>query len=260
MAYTKIVIKIGTTTLAKDGRIDTDYIRKISEEISSLVKSGKQIVVVTSGAIGFGAMQLNYTQQRDVVMRQTLAAVGQRVLMNEYAQAFSRQGMEVAQILLTYDIFSNRRTYLNLRNCINNLLKMGIVPIINENDVVSIDEIGTRFGDNDLLSSMVATKLGADLLIMMTDIDGLYTTNPKTDDEARKISIIETITPEIEDAAGKSESRFSVGGMKSKIRPAEMAMKSGCSVAIVHGREKMVITRILNGENPGTLFVGKGKV
>jgi glutamate 5-kinase len=180
--------------------------------------------------------------------------------MNEYAKAFRKYDIEVAQILLTADVLNVRKTYLNLRHCLDNLLRMRIVPVINENDAVSIAEIDTSFGDNDVLSALVASKLNADLLIVLTDIDGLYTDNPKKGKKAEKIRIVEQVTPQIMRYAGKAGSAFSVGGMTSKVKAAKLATEAGCEVVIAQGREKDVISRIIKGEQLGTRFLAKGKV
>ncbi|MCK5283316.1 MAG: glutamate 5-kinase [Nanoarchaeota archaeon] len=257
----RIVVKVGTNVLTKKNAIDSDYIKKIANEISKLVDKGIKVILVSSGAIGFGSMKLKLKQKpRDIKLRQALAAIGQRILMNEYAKAFDKYNVEVAQILLTYDVISERKTFLNLRNCVENLLKMNIVPIINENDVISIDEIGTRFGDNDRLSAMVASKIDADLLILLSDIDGLYTDNPKKNKNAKKLKIVKKITPDIEKFAGKSGSIFAVGGMKSKIDAAKITMRAGCSMVIAPGRKHNIISDIIDGKEIGTLFLAERRI
>lgn len=256
----KIVIKIGTNALTKNNKIDANYIKDIAKQVFNLLKQGKKCIIVSSGAIGFGSMELNLGKSQDIKVRQALAGVGQGILMNEYAKAFSKYKINVAQVLLTYDVLSERKTFLNLRNSINKMFELNIVPIINENDVISIDEIGTKFGDNDRLSAMVASKIDADLLILLTDIDGFYTDNPKKNKNAKKLSIIEKITPEIEKFAGKSGSAFAVGGMHSKVKAAKIATKAGCSMIIAYGREKNLIPRLINGENIGTLFISGKKI
>ena len=257
----RIVVKIGTNVLTKKNGIDSAYIKEIAKQVSSLVKSGKKVIIVSSGAIGFGSMQLGLKKKsRDIKVKQALAAIGQRILMNEYACAFQKYSIEVAQVLLTYDVISERKTFLNLKKSIEELFKMGVVPIINENDVVSIDEIGTRFGDNDRLSAMVASKIDADLLILLSDIDGLYTGNPKKNKDAKKLKIVEKITPQIEKFAGKSGSLFAVGGMSSKIKAAKIAMDAGCSMIIADGKTKSVVSSIVSGKEIGTLFIAKGRI
>lgn len=257
----RIVVKIGTNVLTKKNRIDSDYIMNIAKQVSSLVKKGKKVILVSSGAIGFGSMQMGMKKKsRDIKVNQALAAIGQRILMNEYAKAFSKYSIEVAQILLTYDVISERKTYLNLKNSVEELLKMNVVPIINENDVVSIDEIGTRFGDNDRLSALVASKIDANLLVLLSDIAGLYTDNPKKNKNAKKVEVVTKITSEIEKFAGKSGSLFAVGGMSAKINAAKIAIDAGCSMIITDGRVNNVISKIISGEEIGTLFLAKGKI
>lgn len=257
----KIVIKLGTNVLTKNNEMDSDYISDIVSQVSSLIKEGHKVVIVTSGAIGFGSMHMGLKQKsRDIKMKQALAAVGQSILMEEYAKHFTKYKLKIAQLLLTYDVFTERTSNLNLRNCLDTLLKLGVIPIINENDVTSIDEIGTKFGDNDKLSAMVASKLEADLLILMTDIDGFYDKNPKRYKEAKKIGVVHKITASMESAAEGAGSSFSVGGMKSKILACKIATSSGCDVYIVDGRVSKIILKIMQGSNPGTLFKGLKKL
>ena len=173
----KVVIKIGTNVLTRPGavQIDAAYITRIAAQIADLRKTGRRVVVITSGAIGMGAGQLALASRiKDIKMRQACAAIGQPLLMAAYRKAFARYGLTVAQVLLTAQVLNNRRTYLNLRNSIEKLLELGAVPVLNENDSVSTDEIGSAFGDNDALSALVASKIDADLLIMLSDIDGVY--------------------------------------------------------------------------------------
>ena len=177
----RIVIKIGTNLLAeKLCGLRADFISKIAKEIAELKKKGNEVLIVTSGAIGAGCTELGVKKSREVEVRQALAAVGQSYVMRAYADAFSKFKLKVAQILLTYDDFSNRKRYLNLKKAIDKLLELKVIPIINENDPISVDEIGATFGDNDKLSALVASKVNAELLILLTDIDGFYDKNPKT--------------------------------------------------------------------------------
>jgi glutamate 5-kinase len=192
-------------------------------------------------------------------MRQALAAIGQSTVMRRYHDAFSRYNIKVAQLLLTYEDFSNRKRYLNLRKALNKLMDIGVIPVINENDPISVDEIGATFGDNDKLSALVASKINADLLVMLSDIEGLYDKNPKTNKDARLIRTVTKITPDIERAAGKSGSAFSIGGMVTKIRSAKIAMDSGCNMIICNGNHKNAIQNAMEGKE-GTLFVAAGKL
>lgn len=259
----KAVVKIGTNTLTKKGtiEIDTAYIRRIAGEIAELRKRGIQVVIITSGAIGMGAGQLEQTEKvKDTKMRQACAAIGQPLLMAEYKKAFGRYGVSVAQVLLTADVLNNRKTYLNLRNSIETLLKLGVVPVLNENDSVSTEEIGSAFGDNDKLSALVASKIDADVLIMLSDIDALYDKDPRKNKDAKPITIVYEVTNELMKSAGAKGSEFAVGGMKSKIEAAKIASNAGCRIVLANGRLKNVIGRIMAGETVGTVFMPKRKL
>jgi glutamate 5-kinase len=257
----RVVIKIGTNTLAKDGGIDTAYFTGLATQIRALLDGGRQVVVVTSGAIGMGAGQLGLVEKpREMKLRQACAAIGQPLLMQEYRKAFLQDGIQVAQVLLTAEVLSNRKTYLNLRNAIETLLHLGVVPILNENDSISTAEIGTAFGDNDRLSALVASKIDADLLIMLTDIDALYDKDPQKHPEARPIPVVFEITEEIVRTAGGRGSLHSTGGMKTKIEAARIAAHAGCRIVLAHGREKDVLTRIMAGEPLGTVFMPRRKL
>jgi len=257
----RVVIKIGTNTLAKDGGIDTAYFAGVADQVKALTASGRQVVIVTSGAIGMGAGQLGLTEKpREMKMRQACAAIGQPLLMREYRKAFEQQGVEVAQVLLTAEVLTNRKTYLNLRNAIETLLDLGVIPVLNENDSVSTAEIGTAFGDNDKLSALVASKIDADLLIMLTDIDALYDKNPQKHADAKPIPVVFEITEEILRNAGGSGSVHSTGGMRTKIEAAKIAANAGCRIVLANGREDRVISRIMAGEPLGTIFMPKRKL
>ena len=257
----RVVIKIGTNTLAKDGGIDTAYFSGVAAQVKVLVEAGRQVVIVTSGAIGMGAGQLGLTGRvKDMRMRQACAAIGQPLLMQEYREAFLHNGVQVAQVLVTAEVLSNRKTYLNLRRAIETLLDLGVVPILNENDSVSTAEIGTAFGDNDRLSALVASKIDADLLIMLTDIDALYDKNPNEHPDAKPIPVVFEITDEIVRGAGGKGSIHSTGGMKTKIEAARIAANAGCRIVLANGRTSHVITRIMAGEPVGTIFMPRRKL
>ena len=256
----RIVIKIGTNLLTeKLCGLKTEMIRNIAEQIAELKKKGNEILIVTSGAIGAGCTELNIKKSRELETRQALAAVGQSAVMGAYRDSFAKYNIQVAQILLTYDDFSNRKRYLNLRKAIEKLLSLDVIPIINENDPISVDEIGATFGDNDELSALVASKVNADLLIMLSDIDGLYDKNPKTNKDAKLIKRVDNITKEIEKAAGKSGSIFSIGGMITKIKAAKIAIDSGCNIVICNGKKESVLEKAISGEE-GTLFVSSKRL
>jgi glutamate 5-kinase len=265
----RVVIKIGTNILSKDDSIDAGYVGLMAGQVNSLLKMGKQVVIITSGAIGMGAGQLKLeSKPSEVRMRQACAAIGQPMLMAEYRKAFEQFGVTVAQVLLTAEVLNNRKTYLNLQNSIETLLKLGVVPVLNENDSISTDEIGgapstslrTSFGDNDRLSALVASKIDADLLIILTDIDALYDKDPKRYSEAKPIDTVFEITEEILKSAGGKGSKFSAGGMKTKIEAAKIASNAGCRIVLANGRMENVIERIIAGETIGTLFLPKRKL
>jgi len=218
-------------------------------------------VLVSSGAIGMGVGQLGGEgRPRDTKMRQACAAIGQPLLMQEYRKAFGRYGLQVAQVLVTAEVLNNRRTYLNLRNAIETLLKLGVLPVINENDSVSTEEIGTTFGDNDKLSALVASKIDADLLIMLSDIDALYDKDPRRFKDARPIDVVYEISEQIIRSAGGKGSRYATGGMKSKLEAARIASDAGCRMVLADGRARDVVGRIMAGADVGTLFMPRRKL
>lgn len=257
----RIVVKIGTSTLTKDNKIDTAYVRSIARQIVSLQRHGKQVVVISSGAIGMGAGQLELKGPvSNTKMRQACAAIGQPLLMQEYKKAFSRYDVTVAQVLVTAEVLNNRKTYLNLRNSVEMLLRLGVVPVLNENDSVSTDEIQSAFGDNDKLSALVASKIDADLLIMLSDVDALYDKDPRRSKNAKPIKTVYEITDDIVRSAGKRGSKHATGGMKTKIEAAKIASYAGCKIVLTNGRENNIISRIVAGEDVGTVFMPKRKL
>ena len=256
----RIVVKIGTNILTKNAGVDAAYVRRIAAQINSLLKTGRQVVIISSGAIGMGLGQLDTEKARDIKMRQACAAIGQPLLMAEWRKSFLRYGVTVAQVLLTAEVLNNRKTYLNLRNSIETLLKLSVVPVLNENDSVSTDEIGSAFGDNDKLSALVASKIDADLLIMLSDIDALYDKNPRKFADARPIPAVFEITDDIMRTAGGKGSKHGTGGMKTKIEAAKIASNAGCRIVLANGRLKNVIGRIIAGEEIGTVFLPKRKL
>ncbi|MCF7957135.1 MAG: glutamate 5-kinase [Phycisphaerae bacterium] len=257
----RIVIKVGTNVLSKDGMVDTVLLGDIARQISSLVQQGRQVILVTSGAIGMGAGALGIGHKvTSVKQRQALAAVGQGILMHAYQMAFKQYDQQAGQVLLTDMILSHRKYYVNLKNAVETMLAMKIVPIVNENDCVSIEEIGLAFGDNDRLSVLVASKIDAELLIMLTDVAGLFEENPRKNMSARLVDVVYGITDEIEAMAGKAGSHLGTGGMKSKIAAIRLAADAGCRVVLADGRQKDVILAITNGEKIGTLFMPKRRL
>ncbi len=255
----RIVVKIGTSSLTKeDGSFNRDLTENIADQVAKLMKLGKTVIIVSSGAIGIGVEELKMpSRPREIPLRQAAAAVGQNILMQEWMAAFKRYDLKVAQLLLTYEAFSNRMTYLNLRNSISALLDAGVVPIINENDPICVHEIEATFGDNDKLSAMVASKVEAELLILLSDINGLYDRNPKKNHDARLISVIENITPEIESYGGSPTNMKGVGGMRTKIEAAKITSLAGCHMVIANSAVDDVVVKIMDGENIGTLFLAR---
>jgi glutamate 5-kinase len=266
----RIVVKIGTNTIMRAGAsrvsdnggaagepggVDTEYLHDTAAQIAELVNTGKQIIVVTSGAIGMGALELGIPRRvTEVRMRQACAAVGQIALMGEWRRAFAAFGLVPAQILVTRESWDDRTAYLNLRSSVEALLEAKVVPVFNENDVVSTAEIGNAFGDNDQLSALIASKADAELLILLSDVDGVYDADPRGNPEARPIPYVAELTDEIAAGAGGRGSEFSTGGMATKLKAVSIARDAGCKVVIAHGREPRVISRILSGEMIGTLF------
>lgn len=255
----KIVIKIGTSSLSnEDGSFNRNLTEDIASQVAHLRKIGITVIIVSSGAIGIGVIELKMpSHPREIPLRQAAAAVGQNILMQEWMTAFNKHDLKVAQILLTYEAFSNRMTYLNLRNSISALLDADVVPIINENDPICVHEIEATFGDNDKLSAMVASKVEAELLILLSDIDGLYNKNPKKNEDARLIGIVEKITPEIESYGGSPTSPKGVGGMRTKIDAAKITSIAGCHMVIANSAIDEVVIKVINGENIGTLFLAR---
>ncbi|MCE1208061.1 MAG: glutamate 5-kinase, partial [Spirochaetia bacterium] len=241
------------------GRVDSAYIHQVAEQFSQLVAAGKQLILVTSGAIGMGARELGITKRlTEVRMRQACAAIGQPILMEEYRKAFGVYGLTAAQLLVTRDAWDDRASYLNLQATIETLLADRVVPVFNENDTLSTAEIGNAFGDNDRLSAYVASKIGADLLIILSDVDYLYDADPRTNPRAKPVPYVRKLTGEQRSFAGDRGSEFSTGGMKTKLAAVEIARDAGCRVVIAHGREQRVIARLLAGEAIGTLFDAEG--
>jgi len=257
-----VVIKIGTNSLSKkNGKLDKKSIENFANSISKLQKNGKKVIIVSSGAIGAGLSVLNLSQKpRNIELKQACAALGQNMMISSWSKAFDKYKIKIAQVLLTYDVFSNRKLYLNLKNTIGKLLALGIIPIINENDAIAIDEIGTAFGDNDRLSSMVAAKIQADLLVMITDVDGVFSKNPKTNKDAQLIKKIYDINGDIKRACGGKGSACSTGGMQSKINAAKLAIEAGVATFIINGKDHRNIEKLFSFKSIGTMFVPKEKI
>ena len=252
----KIIIKVGTATLSSDKpekAINIEIIEKLSEIISRLKESGHKVILVTSGAVALGAKELNQRLKlKTVHEKQTAASIGQVKLMETYERFFSKYKIIIAQILLTRDGFEQKRVYKNTEKTLCSLLNVGVIPIINENDAVASEEI--RFGDNDILSALVSKLIRADRLIILTDEDGLYDSNPKINKNAKLISVVKKITPEIHKMASGKGSEFSMGGMKSKLQAAKFATSHGIKTHIMFGKKPENILNILKNNNIGTTF------
>ncbi|MEW6001472.1 MAG: glutamate 5-kinase [Nitrospirota bacterium] len=249
-----LVIKIGSNILAdeKEG-LNTKRISSLAQEIAELHNSGNNVVVVSSGAIAAGMRKLCLKERpRDIKLKQAAAAVGQSALMWAYERSFEDYGKKVAQVLLTKDDFSDRRRYINSKNTLTTLLSYDVIPIINENDTVATDEI--KFGDNDHLASLVAGLIEAERLIILSDVDGLYTKDPKRYPDARIIEYVSEITPEFEENAKGAGSIVGTGGMYSKLLAAKRAMKQGITVHIINGRKEGFLRSLMRGKRVGTIF------
>ena len=256
--YRRIVVKAGTSLLTKgSGKLDIDIMATIVSQISSLQSDGYQMVMVTSGAVAAGREVLKGIEKRGgVPERQVFAAVGQGRLMNIYDGQFSKNGTISAQALLSRSDVNDRLRYLNVRNTIIGLIERGVVPIINENDVVAVDELTSEvFGDNDNLSALVANLIDADLLIILGTVKGMYTKDPTIHPDAEIVSVVERIDESLEEFAGPSSDSMGRGGMVTKIEAAKLATSSGVDVVIASGMEANPITRLALGERLGTVFL-----
>jgi len=257
MSYHRIVAKFGTSLLTSGAdHLDLQVMSSLVEQIARLHVQGKEIVIISSGAIASGRQRLKKVPERkNTPFRQVLASVGQSHLMYTYEQLFSQYDITVAQALLTKEDISDRSGYLNARNTLLALMELGIICIVNENDIVAIDEIeGLKFGDNDNLSAMVANLVDADLLAVLTNIGGLYTADPHYNSQAQLIRRVDKIDAEIERMCSDTASHQGIGGMATKIEAARLATSSGVNVIIADGREPDILVRIIQGEDIGTFF------
>ena len=259
----RVVIKLGSNLFFNEGGvIALGRIFSFIEDIAASRLSGKQVIVVSSGAVALGADALKMkSSTASLAQKQALAAVGQSRLMNLYEQGFAKYGLTAAQVLLTEEDFSSRKRYLNLRHTLTTLLEMGVIPVINENDTVSTTELevtdrSPTFGDNDKLSALVMSKLEAAVLILLSDVDGLFTDNPRENPDAGFVPEVHEITADILGLAGRKSARGR-GGMATKLQAARIAMDSGGVAIIANGMTTGILRRVLNGENVGTLFEGK---
>jgi glutamate 5-kinase len=254
-----IVVKVGTNGITKDGKLDHEEMENLASQISTATKLGNKVVLVSSGAVAAGIAELGIPPKpQDIAFQQAAAATGQSVLMAKYREAFKKHDIKVAQILLTAEDLSNRASYVHTCNVLSLLLKIGVVPIINENDVTSVDELmrtedyKINFSDNDILSVLVAGAICADVVIILSDVEGIYTTDPAKP-KAELIKNIEAITPKLK-AQLNGKNKTGRGGIQSKIKAAEIATNCGIQVVIANSRKNNVILDILKGKDVGTYF------
>ena len=260
--HRRIVVKAGTNVLAggtSDGGVDTDVVASLVDQISLLAAvDGSQVLLVTSGAIAAGrqalAQRIAVPAVPDIPTRQVLAALGQSRLMSMYSSLFEQRGVVAAQVLLTIRDMAQRQSYLNIRNTLLSLLDLGVLPIVNENDVVAADEIGEVFGDNDRLSSLIATLIDADLLVILSDVDGLYTADPKSDPTATRIDTVDFVDDRVIAMAGEHRNAWARGGMPTKLDAARLVTTSGIAMSICRGRDPDMVVKAARGEQVGTYF------
>ena len=260
----RIVFKFGTNALSTDnGDLALSRLYSFMEDIAALRAQGKEVMIVTSGAVGVGKRRLGLTSAPDVVsLKQACAAVGQISLMKLYEDGFKQLGVVAAQVLLTEDDFSHRSRYLSLRDTLNRLLELGCIPVINQNDTVSTNElrgykekgVNVCFSDNDKLSALVASGMDADLLCVMSDVDGLYNGDPRKDKNAKLIDVVKGVTPEIEALGFRASSRGR-GGMKTKLEAAKVVTRSGAAMIIAYGKKPGAVSAVFGPDFKGTLFL-----
>lgn len=254
----RVVIKVGTSSIThRTGLLNLERMEALSRQIADLHNRGIEVILVSSGAIGAGMGKLNLKERpRTVPEKQAAAAVGQGVLIHMYQKTLSEYGKTIAQILVTKDDLADRSRFLNARNTVFSLLAHGVIPIVNENDAVATDELkyGNKIGDNDTLSALMVSLVDAELLIILSDIDGLYDANPATHPEARMIPEVHEITHDIVEMAGGSGSMLGTGGMATKIKAAQIATSTGADMVIAASAQERILYRLIEGEPVGTLF------
>ncbi len=252
----RIVIKLGTSTLAHStGKLNIRRMSNLVRVISDLHNSGREIIMVSSGAVGLGAGKLGLSKKpKDTRMKQAVAAVGQCELMHIYDDMFEKYSVTVAQILLTKTIINNSSHCNNFKNTVESLISMGVIPIINENDTIAIDELELEIGENDSLSALVAVLVEADLLLILSDIDALYDDNPRTNPNATPINFVEKITPEIEKVAGGAGTSLGTGGMSTKINAGKIATSAGIDMVIMNGKNPDMLYDLFEDKELGTFF------
>jgi len=247
-AIRRLVVKLGSTT------VTSDAFDALIDEVADLMSSSIKVVVVTSGAVAAGMHDLGFEERpSDTARAQALAAAGQVALMGRYTTALSRHGVRCAQLLLTHEAMSHRRHLLNIRHALEATLDLGLVPVINENDTVATEEL--RFGDNDRLAAALGSVVDADLVVLLSDVDALYDSDPRSDDSAQPVRVVRSIDERVRSMAGSSNTALGTGGMTSKIAAAELAMGAGVPLVIASGSEERVLRRLVDGESLGTRFV-----
>lgn len=262
MSYNRIVVKVGTSTLTyPNGSFNLRHIELLCKVLSDLQNSGKEIILVSSGAVGVGMGKMKFkTKPVEIEKRQALAAIGQSELMFIYDKIFGEYNHTVAQVLLSADSIEKKRTKNNVKNTFFTLLDFGAIPIVNENDTVAVDELeGQNFGDNDMLSAIVSGLVKADLLVILSDIDGLYTSNPLKNKDAVKIDIVTEINDKILKYAGGSETKCGTGGMITKLSAAKYVTEKNIDCCIMNGENPQRIYDLLEGKSIGTIFKSKKK-
>ncbi len=254
----RVVIKVGTSTVTHStGKLNLLRMETLAREIADLQSSGREVCLISSGAVGAGVGKINFPDRpKTLPEKQALAAIGQGRLVHMYEKFFSEYGKTVAQVLLTRDVFSNRLRYLHARHTLSTLFDFGVIPIINENDTVAVDEI--KFGDNDTLSAMLACLIDADLLIILSDIDGLFSDDPRINPEARLLPLVEEVSKDLLARSRTKGSKLSSGGMFTKLAAARIVMTSGIPMIIANNKEPNILRRLLDGEELGTLFIPSG--
>ncbi len=255
----RIVIKLGTSTLAhKTGKLNIRRMTNLVRVISDLHNSGREIIMVSSGAVGLGAGKLGLPEKpKDTKTKQAVAAIGQCELMHVYDDMFAKYSVTVAQILLTKTIINNPNHCENFMNTVEKLVNMDVIPIVNENDTIAIDELELEIGENDSLSALVAELSRADLLLILSDIDALYDDDPRSNPDAKPIPLVEEITPEIEAMAGGAGTSLGTGGMSTKITAAKIATNAGIDMVIMNGRDPEKLYDLFEDKEIGTLFKAK---
>jgi len=256
----RIVAKVGSSVLTRDGAIRRRAFPELVRQVAALCAAGRQVVLVSSGAQAMGAHRLGWAQPGpSIPQRQAAAAVGQIDLVERYRRSFSRYDLQVAQVLLTRSGLQDRERFLNARHTLTELLRLRVVPIVNENDTVSTEEI--RFGDNDNLSATVVNLIAADLLVLLTDVDGLYRTDPRDAKTAPdRFDVVANLSTEVEQAAGGSDSAFGRGGMITKLEAVRTAARSGAATVIANGLRPGALLRVASGESEGTLFAAGSRL